>query len=82
MPSSIEIQAAAHTAIAELIGRKVADDESLISSGLIDSLSILRLVTSLEGKLSMRLSLDRVQPDDFDSVNLIAETVLRVGKER
>ncbi len=82
MPTPIEIQAAAHMAVAELIGRKVADDEHLISSGVIDSLSILRLITSLEQKLSMRLSLDQVQPDDFDSVDLITETVLRVGKQR
>jgi acyl carrier protein len=82
LPTSIEIRAAARTAITELIGREVTDDESVVSSGLIDSLSILRLITSLEGKLGIGLSLDRVQPDDFDSVDLIAETVFRVGKTK
>lgn len=58
------------------------DDQKLVSSGLIDSLSVLKLISLLEKNLQVVLPPDTLQPEDFDDVNLIVETVERVAKPR
>ncbi len=69
---------AAREAASETARRAVKDDEPLVSSGLIDSLSILKLISRLEQKLGVSIPTEIVQPDDFDSVDLIVETIQRV----
>ena len=59
--------------------RRVRDDQLLVSSGLIDSLSVLTLITALEERLRIRIPIEQVQPDDFDSVLVIIETLHRVS---
>lgn len=71
------VRVAAREAVREIAGTAVADDDALVSSGLIDSLSILNLISEIEAKLGIRLKMAGLQPDDFDSVELITETVLR-----
>jgi acyl carrier protein len=51
-----------------------------VSSGLIDSLSVLKLITRLEKKLSVTIPPANLQPDDFDSVDLIVSTLERVSQ--
>jgi acyl carrier protein len=51
----------------------------LVSSGLIDSLSVLRLISLLEKKLSISIPPDTLQPEDFDDLDIIVETIERVG---
>ena len=75
-----QVRAAAHSTVLEMTGKKVKDGDSLISSGLIDSLSLLRLIGSLESKLSVTIPPDDLQPDDFESVDIITESVLRVAR--
>jgi acyl carrier protein len=75
-----EVRAAAQTIVKEMTGKKVKDSDSLISSGLIDSLSILRLMSSLEKKLSVTIPPDNLQPDDFENIDIITETVLRAAR--
>jgi acyl carrier protein len=79
MLSESQIRTAAHESVAEMIHGNVGADEPLISSGRIDSLSILKLMTLLENKLSVRLPAARLQPDDFETVDVIVETVQRVA---
>jgi acyl carrier protein len=74
----IEFQAAAREAVTAIVRQKVRDDEALVSSGLIDSLSILTLILSLERQLGIQIPTVDVQPEDFDSVDLITETLERV----
>jgi acyl carrier protein len=62
-----------------MVGVPVKDDDPLISSGLIDSLSILKLMSRLETRLGVRIPADNLQPDDFDSVDSIIDIVLRHG---
>lgn len=62
-----------------LVGRKLRDDDPILSSGLIDSLSILKLIASLENKLGLKIPTAQVQPEDFDSVDYIRETIDRVA---
>ena len=79
MPQPEEIRSSARQVVAKMTGRKVSDDESLISSGLIDSLSILKLIAQLETSLSVTIPPDNLQPGDFESIDEIVETVLRVA---
>jgi acyl carrier protein len=62
-----------------MVSSAVSDGEPLISSGLIDSLSILKLISRLEKKLGIAIPTDNLQPDDFESVDGIVETVQRVA---
>jgi acyl carrier protein len=77
MPDMETVRVAAREVVRDMIGATLPDDESLISSGRIDSLSILNLISRMEGKLGIRLKTGGLQPDDFDTIDLIAETVLR-----
>ena len=78
MLDRIEFRAAAREVVTAIVRQKVRDDEALVSSGLIDSLSILKLILSLERQLGMQIPTADVQPEDFDSIDLIAETLARV----
>lgn len=73
------IREAASEVVAGLVGHRVTEHETLISSGLLDSLSILRLIGELEKALGITIPTDSAQPDDFDSIALIVETVRRVA---
>jgi acyl carrier protein len=63
-----------------IAGRPVKEGQRLVSSGLIDSLSILRLIAQLEKKLNVSIPTETLQPEDFDDLSLIVETVERVAK--
>lgn len=65
--------------ISEIARQKVRDDQLLVSSGMIDSLRVLTLISKLEQQLQIRIPTDQVQPEDFDSVDLILETIERVA---
>jgi len=73
-----DVRRAAREAISEATKATIKDDDPLVSSGLIDSLSILKLISSLERKLAVTIPTEKVQPDDFDTVDLIVETIQRV----
>ena len=64
--------------VASVVKQRVRDDQPLVSSGLIDSLSVLTLISALEARLQIRIPTAQVQPDDFDSVLIILETIARV----
>jgi len=53
------------------------DDESLMESGVIDSLGIFRLVSFIEEELRVRISDDEINADSLKSVNTIEELVVR-----
>jgi acyl carrier protein len=55
------------------------DDQCIISTGLIDSLSVLKLIVALETKLQVQIPKEKVQPEDFDSVEIILDTIGRIG---
>ncbi len=79
MPDLDAIRAAARDVVAEMTGGAVADDEPLISSGRIDSLSILKLIARLEKKLGLSIPPANLQPDDFENIDYIVETVERAA---
>ena len=57
--------------VTEVIGHRVGDSEFIVSSGLVDSLSLVRLIARLEQKLQIRIPTTNLQPGDFDTVDLI-----------
>jgi acyl carrier protein len=65
--------------VTEITRQKVRDDELLVSSGIIDSLRVLKLISRLDDQLQIHIPTDQVQPEDFDSVDLILETIERVA---
>jgi acyl carrier protein len=73
------IRQAARDAVVAVAKRPVRDDECVISTGIVDSLSVLNLIAMLEKKLQIRIPTERVQPEDFDSVATIVETLERVA---
>jgi acyl carrier protein len=75
------VRLAAREAVAALTGKEVRDGDSLIASGLIDSLSILKLIGELEKRLSVTIPSSDLQPDDFESIDFISDTVLRVARK-
>jgi acyl carrier protein len=77
-----QILAAARAAVTAMVNGPVSDTDALISSGLIDSLSILKLIARLEEAMNIRLPKETLQPDDFDSIEWIADTVERVAQPR
>ena len=80
LPDSQAIRTAAGEAVAQLIGRPLKPGQRLVTSGLIDSLSVLKLIGLLEKKLRVAIPPETLQPEDFDDVGLIVETVERVAK--
>jgi acyl carrier protein len=80
IPDSSIIRNAAREAVSQLVGRPLKDGQRLVTSGLIDSLSVLKLIGLLEKKLGVILPPETLQPEDFDDVDLIVETVERVAK--
>jgi acyl carrier protein len=49
----------------------LADDASLLDSGILDSLSLLRLVVFLEERFAITMGDADLLPDNFASVNAI-----------
>ena len=74
------IRKAAQEAAAQIAGRPIKADQKLVSSGLIDSLSVLRLISLLEKKLKISIPPETLQPEDFDDVDTMVETIERVAK--
>ncbi len=75
-----KVRAAARKVVEKLVGYSVADDDTLVSSGLIDSLSVVQLIAALEKELNVQLPAATLQPDDFDTIDYTVETVMRVAK--
>jgi acyl carrier protein len=73
------IRQAAREAVLEIVKRPVRDDQCVISTGIVDSLSLLNLISLLENRLQIRIPTEKVQPEDFDSVEIIIETLERVA---
>jgi acyl carrier protein len=53
----------------------VTDDDSLLDSGIVDSLGILDLVAFLEKTFGIRVGDDELNPANFDSIASVARFV-------
>jgi acyl carrier protein len=53
------------------------DDDSFIERGIIDSTAVMELVAFLEERYHIRLQDRELIPDNFDSINRLAQFVAR-----
>lgn len=68
-----------------LFGRadgNLADDDSLIEQGIIDSTGVLVLVAFLETEYGVRVADEDIVPDNLDTINRLTAFVLRKGQAR
>jgi hypothetical protein len=63
-------------------GLNIGPDSPLVSSGLIDSLALVQVLTHLEVVTGRRIPAARVPPRDMDTVSLMLATAQRVGTPR
>ncbi len=47
-------------------------EDNLLTSGLVDSVGVLRLIGHLEGELGVKVPPDELVPDNFRSVRVMA----------
>jgi acyl carrier protein len=57
--------------IAEIAFSDVEVDESLFISKLIDSISFVDLLVAIEEKMKIKIKVNEVNTDNFDTVNMI-----------
>ena len=55
--------------------RKIAADESLISSGLIDSFSLMDLALHVEDTFGVRIEDTELNADTFDNLNQLSALI-------
>jgi acyl carrier protein len=53
----------------------IADGESLLEAGILDSLGVLELVGFLEERYGIRVGDDEMMPENFGSIDAIVEFV-------
>jgi acyl carrier protein len=63
-------------------GIKLTADTPLVSSGLIDSFSLVDVLSKLEEVTAMRIPASKVQLKDMDTVSRMLTTAQRLGKPR
>ena len=63
-------------------GLTIDDNTPLVSSGLIDSMSLVDLRLKLEDLTHKRIPAGKVQPKDMDTVAKMFATADRVGRPR
>jgi acyl carrier protein len=61
---------------------EIEESTPLVSSGLIDSMTLVDLLLKLEDLTHMRIPPGKVQPKDMDTVALMFATAQRVGRPR
>lgn len=73
-----DIRQVAREVVSAVARRAVRDDQRVVSTGIVDSLSVLNLIVLLEKRLQIHVPREQIQPEDFDSVETILETLERV----
>ncbi len=66
--------------ILNIPGKSIASDEPLISSGLIDSFSLVDLSLLIEDVFEVRIDDTELNSDVFDSLNQLADLILSRAK--
>jgi acyl carrier protein len=56
--------------------KEIGDDESLLESGILDSLGIMKLLTFMEEKYQIKISEVELLPENFETLSSIARLVL------
>jgi len=51
------------------------EDQSLLESGIIDSLGIMKLLVFIEEKFQLRVSDEELMPENFETLSTIAKLI-------
>jgi acyl carrier protein len=65
--------------IRNIIFRNVSDDESLLKTRAMDSITVVDLAVVLEDKFGVKIPFTEISEENFDSVNQIAEFLAAKG---
>jgi acyl carrier protein len=60
----------------------VAPEDSLIDSGVLTSMGLIRLVSFIETRAGVRIPDGMITPDNFETVTAIERTIDEVRKQR
>ena len=82
MTSEAEQMIAHIVALIRKPGVTIDENTPLVSSGLIDSMSLVDLLLKLEDLTRKRIPAGKVQPKDMDTIARMFATAERVGKPR
>ena len=52
-----------------------SDNADLIKNGLLDSFTMIQLIGFIETELGVRVDMEKIGPDNFNSVENIASTI-------
>ncbi|MBI5643639.1 MAG: hypothetical protein HY954_09235 [Deltaproteobacteria bacterium] len=55
--------------------KDIGDDEALISSGLVDSLGILKILSFVDEEFSVNLGSDEIRHENFSTVSTICSLI-------
>lgn len=55
--------------------KELKDNDSLLTSGIVDSMGVLEIVTFLETDMSLELTDEEVLADNFNSIDTIAALI-------
>ncbi len=56
--------------------KAISNTESLLDSGVVDSMGILEVVTFIESNYSIQLSDEEVMADNFESIQSISDLII------
>ena len=59
-----------------------ANEKALVDDGLIDSFDITSIITALDEEYGVRIEASEIEPENFNSVEAILETVKRYQKKK
>lgn len=65
--------------IPELTGVEIANDTMLISSGYVDSFSVIQMISLFESEFSVTIDLDDINYEDFETIDSIVDKVILKG---
>jgi acyl carrier protein len=63
-------------------GLQIEENTPLVSSGIIDSFSLVDILMKLEDVTNLRIPPGKVSPKDMNTVALMLSTARRVGKPK
>lgn len=63
-------------------GNDITNDTPLVSSGLVDSFSLVDILQRLEDLTALKLPAGKVRPMDLDTIETMFALAVRVGKPR
>ncbi len=55
--------------------KKLDYDQSLLSSGILDSLSLLRLIDYIQEDMGVEIDVEEITPDNFQTINAAARLI-------